>query len=438
MLYDHCRADVGVLGAGIMGCCLALELAQQGFNIDLIDQAPAPMQGASLHNEGKLHLGFVYAKDPSRTSHLLMLRGSLAFSRILERLTGCSAAEFLPSQPFYYFIPRDSQLALNEIHDYFQVVDEDIQDEIQRSGDSYLGRKITRFFELNSRDVHANLFSPDQTLGSFRTEEVSVSPAAVADILTQAVKDHHNIQFIGNTEILGAELLNAGEIRIDYQHKKTISSMIYSCVANCLWDGKLNIDRSIGFPDTGAWISRYKATINLSVPVINTNNIPSATGILGSYGDVVNHGNGQYYLSWYPLCKMAQSVNQDGRLLHDQIHPAAFSRFLQKATLKFPSISKSLASMIHQDFFIENLSALAAFIPALEDLLDKRSTFELGGGVILARGSSDIDDPESYLHQRSEIGPTVFHNYLSIDTGKYCTAPMFAVQAAEMIKKILS
>ncbi len=41
MVNHPYRADVGVLGAGIMGCCLALELAQQGFKIDLIDLAPA-------------------------------------------------------------------------------------------------------------------------------------------------------------------------------------------------------------------------------------------------------------------------------------------------------------------------------------------------------------------------------------------------------------
>jgi glycine/D-amino acid oxidase-like deaminating enzyme len=64
MVSRESRSDVGVLGAGIMGCCLALELAQRGRRVDLLDLAPAPMTGASLHNEGKLHLGFVYAKDP--------------------------------------------------------------------------------------------------------------------------------------------------------------------------------------------------------------------------------------------------------------------------------------------------------------------------------------------------------------------------------------
>ena len=101
MVRSSSHADIGIMGAGIMGCCLALELAQRGHRVDLIDLAPTPMTGASLHNEGKLHLGFVYANDPLKKTHGLMLRGSLTFSRIIERLTGYGADSFLPSEPFH-------------------------------------------------------------------------------------------------------------------------------------------------------------------------------------------------------------------------------------------------------------------------------------------------------------------------------------------------
>ena len=90
---DH--SEIAVLGAGIMGCCLALDLAQRGHRVDLIEYASEPMTGASLHNEGKLHLGFVYANDPLKATHGLMLRGSLAFSRIIERLTGMETSSLV-------------------------------------------------------------------------------------------------------------------------------------------------------------------------------------------------------------------------------------------------------------------------------------------------------------------------------------------------------
>ena len=44
---------------------MALELARHGVEVDLFDRPTRPMTGASGHNEGKLHLGYVYANDPT-------------------------------------------------------------------------------------------------------------------------------------------------------------------------------------------------------------------------------------------------------------------------------------------------------------------------------------------------------------------------------------
>jgi 2-polyprenyl-6-methoxyphenol hydroxylase-like FAD-dependent oxidoreductase len=65
---------IAVLGAGLQGTCIALELARRGFDVDLLDQDLEPLNRASLRNEGKIHLGFVYAKDATlrtaRNGHL--------------------------------------------------------------------------------------------------------------------------------------------------------------------------------------------------------------------------------------------------------------------------------------------------------------------------------------------------------------------------------
>ena len=51
---------VAVLGAGMLGTCLALELAQKGVSVDLYDREDACLTQAGARNEGKIHLGFVY------------------------------------------------------------------------------------------------------------------------------------------------------------------------------------------------------------------------------------------------------------------------------------------------------------------------------------------------------------------------------------------
>ncbi|MFC1814296.1 FAD-dependent oxidoreductase [Thermodesulfobacteriota bacterium] len=431
------HTEIGILGAGIMGCCLALDLAQRGYRVDLIDCAPEPMTGASLHNEGKLHLGFVYANDPLKATHGLMLRGSLAFSRIIERLTGCGADFLKPSQPFHYFVPVDSQLELATIDDHFHEVQEAIHEETRRTGDIYLGRKIDRYHKRNSSRFHERLFSSNLTLGSFMTEERSISPVAVSLILRRAIKNQPNLNFLGNTHIISADRLASGDVEIETRREDNTVLYRYSSIANCLWDDRIRIDRTAGIFHDTSWLFRYKVTINVRVPAREHNSIPSATGILGPYGDVVNYNDGSYYISWYPLCKIVQSNQEDGRILHDKVHKGLLPKSIRKMTSRFPPISKFVASISHRKFVKDNIREMTAYIPAMTNLLNNNIRGKIGGGIIVAKGHTDIDDPESLLHQRSAIGPIAYGTYVTVDTGKFCTAPLFAQEAADMIVDIL-
>jgi hypothetical protein len=55
------------------------------------------------------------------------------------------------------------------------------------------------------------------------------------------------------------------------------------------------------------------------------------------------------------------------------------------------------------------------------------------GGVIVAWGSTDIDDHASELHRRYEIGVHSYGSYHSIDSGKLTMAPHFAKICADRI-----
>ena len=46
-----------------------------GHDVDLYDELSQPIRAASYYNEGKVHLGLLYAKDPSLRTARLMLDG---------------------------------------------------------------------------------------------------------------------------------------------------------------------------------------------------------------------------------------------------------------------------------------------------------------------------------------------------------------------------
>ncbi len=439
MSIHHHRSIVSVLGAGIMGCLLALELAKRGYLVDLYDCKSKPITGASLHNEGKLHLGFVYANDPLKATHSMLLRGSMSFSRIIKELTGCQTEALVTAKPFHYFVPIDSQLDMDKIEKYFHEVEDTIFEYSQNSGDYYLDRKIDKYFERNSLRDHNKLFSSNMTQGSFKTEEISISTVHLSHIIRRTIQGNPNITFLGNTEILGVERLPNDTIHVELQHNSEISTRKYACVANCLWDDKIRVDKTAGIHDQTPWLLRYKAMINISLQSsADMSDIPSATGILGAYGDVVNLNSGSFYISWYPLCKITQTNTGEGRELPDKVHKGLLPHHIRKWISHYPMISNLITSVTHKNFINQNISEMSVYIPSLKRLLRCKKQSKLTGGIILAKGLTDIDDPKSNLHQRSEIGPRAYGSYVTVDTGKYCMAPLFATETADLITTILN
>jgi hypothetical protein len=102
----NCRGtDAVILGAGLQGAGVALELARRGIRVTLIDQDFRPLNRASLRNEGKIHFGFVYANDRSLRTAFLQLEGALRFRGILARWIG-RGDEWLVSSAHFYLPGR--------------------------------------------------------------------------------------------------------------------------------------------------------------------------------------------------------------------------------------------------------------------------------------------------------------------------------------------
>ena len=80
------------------------------------------------------------------------------------------------------------------------------------------------------------------------------------------------------------------------------------------------------------------------------------------------------------------------------------------------------------------LAAFARMVPSLRELPGVlREQARVAGGVILAAGETDIDDPGSRLHARTAVGVRSTKGYHSVDTGKYTLAPMYAIEVADRI-----
>jgi len=159
-------------------------------------------------------------------------------------------------------------------------------------------------------------------------------------------------------------------------------------------------------------ITRYKASITFpGLPDELSARIPTVTFALGPYGDLVNRGRSGAYLSWYPVCKLGETTDVDTRVMLD----------------------RAIGSCPDERIVEASIAGLAHFVPAVAELSEFSRHAQINGGAIVAWGQTDITDPDSALHGREDIGVVRTGNWISINTGKLTTAPLFAQQAVASI-----
>ncbi|MEL7061192.1 MAG: FAD-dependent oxidoreductase [Acidobacteriota bacterium] len=404
---------VAVLGAGLQGTCVALALARRGVAVRLYDRRPRLIAGASANQEGKLHLGFVYAADPTLETARAMIEGALAFAPAINHLVG-AAIDWEPyvSARFRCVVHRDSTRSVDELRRHFAAL-QSLYDELVEAparpdlGVSYLGRRPERIWtDASSLE---GVESP-RAIAAFPTEEAAIEPGFLHRVIERAVRDQPTIALCLGRRVL--EVAPRGDgFWIGGETTDTDAEPFrdgVDAVVNCLWEGRRAIDRSLGLDDDGPWSTRVKYGF-LFDGVLETPGSCILTH--GPFGDVVSWPRlRRVYASWYPACRVALTC---GEL------PRSWESTLDGA--HDPDRVNAILT--------ETRAALDPFTPGLRSLPLLRPL----AGTIVARGSTDIDRPRSELHRRMGEPPRRHGHYLSLYTGKYTVAPLQALQIVDRL-----
>jgi len=408
--------QVLVLGAGIQGVCAALALAGRGSRVTLIDDAPVAMSRASLVNEGKIHLGHVYANDPSFETPRLMLRAAFSFAPLLERFVGRSIDwSALRASPFQYLVASDSQLTVDQLLGHYARLDAAYRDLLQENQEShgtathYLGTQPAVLTQQVGLPASVN---PDQFAAAFATAEMAVEPRRLREILARAVDDSplittlygHHVEDIRRTQ---------GRFVVEGRASGRASwSRAADVVVNCLWTDRLRIDQQMGMSSDRPWVYRLKYRVLVDLPDHMLGRVPSLTIVLGKYGDIVTYpGERSVYLSWYPACLQGWACTRD--------IPPAWRGPIDG--LVEPGTAARVSG--------GTLAAFDALLPGL----GRATVTDVRAGVIGSWGRTDIDDPHSELHERRDIGVHADGRYFTIDTGKFTCAPLFAARLLDAL-----
>lgn len=402
-----------VLGAGIQGLCVALALRARGYTVTVIDRMSDLMLRASLRNEGKIHLGFVYANDASFQTSALMLRAALQFSPLLDEwLETPMDWRALTSTPFYYLVMRDSMLSPTQIHAHYAQLQTCFEE--MTFGDaraSYLGNDLRgrKLWQPAPSEIN-RWFTSEQIAECLETVELALDrenfrvrlKARLAAFPEITFRFGHNIETI-ERDARGFSLQG---VRADgTRWRETAETVI-----NCLWDGRLALDEQLGIAPQRAFVMRLKYRLLGSLPNA-LQKLPSLTMVLGRYGDIVQYPNMPTYFSWYPTCLRGWSQ-----------------------TLTPPPDWEAACTGKPAEASVEEVTrtSLAAFEKIIPGIAASRIQ-AVDGGIIYSWGETDIDDRASGLHTRYEIGFTEHDGYYSVDTGKFTCAPMHARALAKQL-----
>jgi hypothetical protein len=392
---------------------VALELARRGIGVTLLDRDERALNRASLRNEGKIHLGFIYANDRSLGTALLQLKGALRFREAVARWVGDDRDWLVPSTPFHYLVADDSVLAPEQLARHYAAVEEHYRRQIELDPElDYLGARPPSLVRpLADREI-AEYFDRARFAAGFATPERAIDTDRMATSLRRALADSPDVTFLPShlARVIEEE---TGGFRVEGDGPAGPWRIQAHQVVNATWERRLALDRQLGISPPENLLHRLKFRVIARLPA-ELRGAPSVSMVLGRYGDIVVRSDGTAYLSWYPVGLRGWS--------HDVEPPEDWN----------PACRGDVPAALAREIAMGIMEGIDAWFPGIA----RCEALLVDAGAIVAIGRSDVDDASSTLHDRSRIGVTSRGAYHSVDPGKLTTAPLFAIETADRVQAI--
>jgi hypothetical protein len=226
-------------------------------------------------------------------------------------------------------------------------------------------------------------------------------------LLRKALDEADQVDLRLQAKVTAVEPLAKGGYAITYQQDGQDFTETFTDVVNATWYARLPLDRPLGISPPGPWSHRYKYGHQIHTPV--PGGFPSLTIVLGPFGDMVDFGERGVFASWYPVGRTGMTSEESP-----------------------PDWDVLYTTDERYDNFFASYEELVKRYRVL-DKTPSREQVDPSGGVIYALGTTDVDDQQSYLHMRDEIGIQSKDRYHSVDTGKYTMVPYWAMKVADKV-----
>jgi hypothetical protein len=389
-----------VLGAGVGGIGAALALANDGYNVTLIEQRAAMLEGTSNKTPARAGLGFHYVDYDSAA---LYLKATFdVANRHPECLLGAQkeASHFL-NHSIYFLMKEKNTLPeadkkfgslfaadrILETYEKLRELYKTLVEEKQRDNPDYtppFGAGDDFFTVTRGRgalEKFKGIINTDAVEAVVDTREVLLDWSKMKLKLLQQVQDHANIEVRISTKATFIEVAANTEKTEFLVHLQSGESIRASQVVNSSWENVDALNQSIGIPFVeNARSNRLKAiiTVELPPPLLET---PTVFFAIGPHMTMTNLGNGF------------------GKIIYEPINDTASTAlYLPDNYQRLTTIGPTAEEREHYEQRI--LNGAITYIPALRGA----TITSLDFGIVQTKGTVNINDAKSSIHSRRGLG----------------------------------
>jgi hypothetical protein len=375
------KPKVIVLGAGVGGCGTALELADAGYDVVLIEMLDQLLAGTSQRMPCRLGLGFHYIDVATAIKNLH------AVLALMKKYPGFRLGEeFTDSHRLRrgrYFVVENSQFSTEEILNsygqlkdtYAQLCDEDPSNQIFGAPEN--------FFTLLEPSQYPEVSSESKTILGIETAECILNWPKIKAFIIEKILQHPRIKIKLSSEVTDIHARANNKYRIEYKHANEINRLDTDIVVNCTWHNIERLNSRLGIKEShSSRAQRLKAMVEVTIPD-ELSETPSALFCFGPHAAFTNLGDGRGFLTYEPVTNVESSTSTS--------LPARMTK-LMSPQLRDQDEANNIGEKI--------IAGAAKYIPALAQAKLRNVHF----GIVRSFGDANIFSSESNIHARRESG----------------------------------
>ena len=311
-VVHYARRSVAVIGGGIFGVLSALEIAQRGYPVVILEKELEILLGASLVNQCRVHMGYHYPRD-ARTA-----RQSLRAKTDFEVMFRDAIVKRLNN---YYLVAKEGSLTTADEYLAF----------CKKIGLPHI-REWPKRTRINKEKIALSVRVPEQSFDASR----------IRAILLKKILRQLNVTLMTSAPLIGLTR-RGGLFRIQYETNGEVRTLESGAVVNAAYGDINHINRFAGIP-----LREYQYEL-CEMPVARTPWRNVGWSIIdGPFFGVMPFGFSKDYLLYdVELSVLERSIGTVPQFTHDIVHydaPARrakrFEAYKKKWHLYAPEIQK--------------------------------------------------------------------------------------------------